>query len=89
MKKQLEHGIQHLTIQKQTMQRRRIELESALEELHTDEAWKVIGNIMVKKKPEVLKQELQEKLDRITQQLKHIEKQETRLQEKINEHANN
>ncbi len=63
----------HLAIQQQALQRQQIELESAIEELDTNEAWKVIGNIMVKKDPQVLKKELQEKLATVTNRLERLQ----------------
>ena len=89
MKQQLEQTRQHLLIQKQTATRKRIELESAIEELDTDKAWKVIGNIMVQKKPEELKKELQEQLATTNERLTQLKKQDERIQEKLKEHANN
>ncbi len=61
-------------IHKQALQRQLIELESAIEELDTQEAWKVIGNIMIKKDPKALKQELTEKKAGVEQRLALIEK---------------
>lgn len=83
MKQQFEQGLQHLRIQQQTARRQHIELESALEELDTEEAYKVVGNIMVKKDPKDLVQELTEKLETVTKRLEEFEKQEKRLQEKL------
>jgi len=87
MKDQLHSVLQHITIQRQSAKRQLIELESAIEELDTDVAWKVVGNIMVKKDPAVLKAQLQTKIDTITERIAALDAQEMRMKEKLNADA--
>lgn len=87
MNNQLEQSIHQLRVQKQRMQHERIELESALEELEdTSDSWKVIGNLMVKKDPASIKDELSKELESVQARIGSLEQQEKRLQEKAQEH---
>lgn len=71
-----------LRVQRQRLQREQVELESAREELSSsEESWKIIGNLMVKKNAQELQQELDKELEEVTTRLEAIKQQEQRLQE--------
>jgi prefoldin beta subunit len=79
----IEQNMQNLTMQKQQFQSQLIEVTSALEELEsTEEAYKIIGNIMVLSKKDSLKKDLDSKKEMVELRIKSIEKQETDLKEK-------
>lgn len=79
----IEQNIQHLLMQKQSVQADLIETESALEELEGEsEAYRVIGNLMVKVEPEKLREELKEKKTALETRVESFGKQEQRLREK-------
>ena len=82
----LEQSIQHLSLQKQSLQFEINEVLSALEELKKSsekEAFKIVGQIMVKSKKEDLEKELNEKKDMAELRAKSIEKQEQSLRERL------
>ena len=82
MNQQITQGLQQLQIQKQRLQHERIELESALEELEgSEDSYKVIGNLMVKKSAKSIGEELSQKLEQTTKQIERLEEQHERLQE--------
>lgn len=79
----IEQNIQQLLVQKQSVQSQLVEVESALEELEgSEESWKMIGSIMVKKDPEELKESMQEKKETLELRISSVEKQEDKLREK-------
>ncbi len=79
----LEQNMQNIMMQKQQFQSQLIEVTSALEELETtDEAYKIVGNIMVLSKKDGLKKDLESKKEMVELRIKSIEKQETELKEK-------
>ena len=79
----LEQALQQLLLQKQTFQLQLMESESALKELQgTQEAYKIVGNIMVLTKKEDLENELKEKKETTELRISSLEKQETRTREK-------
>ena len=79
----LEQALQQLLVQKQTFQLQLMEVESALKELEgTQEAYKIIGNIMVLTKKEELDEELQEKKETIVLRVSSLEKQEAKTRER-------
>jgi prefoldin beta subunit len=79
----MEQNITNLISQKQQFQTQLMEIESALEELKsTDKTYKIIGNIMVAKKKEDLKKDLEEKKEMLNIRIKAIEKQENDIREK-------
>ncbi|MBR9703251.1 prefoldin subunit beta [Candidatus Woesearchaeota archaeon] len=80
----LEQSMQSYTLQKQNVQAQILEAESALAELEkSDEAFRIVGNIMVKAKKDVLVKELQEKAESLRTRLSTIEKQEERLKKEV------
>ncbi|MBI2664267.1 prefoldin subunit [Candidatus Woesearchaeota archaeon] len=78
-----EQGMQALLAQKQALQMQLMEIDSALNELeNADEAYKIVGNVMVlSKKPELVK-DLADKKEMANLRIKSIEKQESAAQEK-------
>jgi prefoldin beta subunit len=83
MLQNLEHSLQTILLQKQNFQSQLIEVESALEELKDKEsAYKIIGNIMVSAKKDVLVKELEEKKDKFNLRIQSLEKQENNLKSK-------
>ena len=82
----LEQSIQNLSLQKQSLQFEISETLSALEELKKSgdkEAFKIVGQIMVKSKKETLEKELNEKKDMVELRANSIEKQEHSLRERL------
>ena len=60
-----------------------IEIESALKELgSTDEAYKIVGNIIVHTKKEDLKKDLEEKKKIVDLRISNLEKQEEKIRER-------
>ena len=79
----LEQNLQNLAMQKQSFQLQLLEIESALKELEkTQEAYKIVANIMVKGNKEQLKKELNEKKETLELRISTIEKQEKKLKQK-------
>ncbi|MFT4303125.1 MAG: prefoldin subunit [Candidatus Woesearchaeota archaeon] len=79
----LEQGMQSFNMQKQQLQARILENESALEELDgTDTSYKIIGNIMVKIDKDKLKKDIEEELKSTEIRIKAVEKQESSMKEK-------
>ncbi len=79
----LEQSMQNLLMQKQQFQLQQAEIESALKELeNVDEAYKIVGNIMVLSKKSDLKDDLTSKKEIVELRVKNIEKQESHLREK-------
>ena len=78
-----EQSLQNLLMQKQQFQLQLAEIDSALKELETtDEAYKIVGNIMALTKKEELKKDLKEKKEVVELRVKTMEKQETQIKEK-------
>lgn len=76
----LEQKIQMNFQQKQQLQARLIEIESALNELkNKKEAYKIIGNIMIKSDPKTLKKDLLEKKELLNVRINSINKQEEKI----------
>ncbi|MBI2651481.1 prefoldin subunit beta [Candidatus Woesearchaeota archaeon] len=85
----LEQSMQSLMAQKQQFQLQQVEIESALKELeNVNEAYKIIGNIMVLTPKNSLKDELNSKKDVTELRIKSMEKQETQLREKASKLQN-
>ena len=80
----MEQNLQQFILQKQQFQTQLIEITSALEELEkTDQAYKIVGNIMVLTKKDKLKKELESKKEMLDLRIKTIEKQEKVIKEKM------
>jgi len=79
----IEQNMQNFLMQKQQFQTQMIEIESALKELEkTDNAYKIIGNIMVNTNKDDLMKDLKEKKETISLRIKTLEKQENDIKEK-------
>ena len=79
----LEQGMQNLLMQKQQFQLQQVEIESALKELeNVEQAYKIVGNIMVLSKKADLNSDLNSKIEIVGLRIKSIEKQETQLRDK-------
>lgn len=79
----IEQNMQQFLVQKQQLQANTFELDSALKELEgKDEAYKIVGNIMVITKTQDLKKDLSEKKEMMQLRIDSIEKQEKNLREK-------
>lgn len=85
----LEQSMQNLLMQKQQFQLQQVEIESALKELEkVNEAYKIVGNIMVLSKKDDLKADLASKKEIIELRIKNMEKQENQLREKASKLQN-
>jgi len=79
----LEQGLSNYNLQKQQLQGKFLELDSALTEIEkTDTAYKIIGNIMVKMDKTTLKEELEISKKNTIIRINAVEKQETVMREK-------
>ena len=82
----LEQNLQNFLMQRQQFQTQLMEIDSALDEIEkTDNAYKIIGNIMVKAGKEDLKKDLTQKKELMEVRITSLEKQESKLQEKAQE----
>ena len=79
-----EQNLQNLLMQKQAFQLELNETNSALEELEgsKDEVYKIVGNVMIKSKKEILVKELKERLGILDLRVRNIEKQEQLIRKK-------
>jgi len=79
----LEQGMQNFNLQKQQLNSKLLESESALEHLDSSEvSYKIIGNIMVKMDKDKLKAQLEEEKGNAEIRIKALEKQEQSMRQK-------
>ncbi len=79
----IEQSLQNLLIQKQQFQLQVSEIDAASKELETsEEAYKIVGNIMALGKKEDLQKDLKEKKEVVELRIKSFEKQEMQVKEK-------
>lgn len=79
----LEQGLQNFNLQKQQLQSKFVELESAIGELDkTDISYKIVGNIMVKTEKSKLKNELETTKKNTLIRIEALEKQENSMRDK-------
>ena len=79
----MEQSLQNLSMQKQQFQLQQVEIESALKELeNVNEAYKIVGNIMVLSKKDDLKGDLNSKKEILDLRIKNLEKQENQYRDK-------
>ena len=79
----LEQNLQAFSQQKQGIQLQLLEIESALKELEgVDEAYRIVGPIMVQKTKKELQEELGSKKELSELKLGSLEKQETKLRDR-------
>ena len=80
----VEQGLHAQAAQRAALQQQLSEVDNALGELeNTSEAYRIIGNIMVKTSPEKMKTELSEKKESINARLQSVQRQETRFREQL------
>ncbi len=78
-----EQSLSQLNMQKQQFQIQVSEIESALNEIKSREsAYKIVGNIMIKKSKNELENELVQKKEMINIRIDSLEKQEAKIKEK-------
>jgi len=80
--------LQTIMIQKENLKLQILEIEKAVEELEVSkekEAYKITGQIMIKKNSTDLKNELKEKKDNFDLRIKTLEKAEERITTKLKE----
>lgn len=78
----LEQSLHSVIMQKQQFQAQLIEVESALAELvKTNNAYKIVGNIMVASNKADLKKDLEEKKELFSARVNLLDKQEQKMRE--------
>lgn len=80
--------LQAILIQKENLRLQILEIDKALEELEVSkekDAYKIAGQIMIKKGIEELKKDLNEKKDNFDLRIKTLEKAEERITNKLKE----
>jgi prefoldin beta subunit len=87
----LENSLQNILIQKQAFQMELSETEAALNEINSsgEEVFRIIGQLMIKSKKEVIKEELLNKKKILELRLNNLEKQESSLNGQIEKIRNN
>lgn len=79
----IEQNLQNALMQKQRFQAELLETENALKEIDgAEEVYKIVGNIMLSKKKEDLKKELNSKKEVISIRIKNLEREESKAKEK-------
>jgi len=79
---QIQQQLQLIMVQKQDLQAQKAEVENAIKELgkiKNEDAYEVIGNIMIKKSKKELEDSLKNKKELIELRLSTIEKQQEKL----------
>tara|TARA_Y100000310_G_C20558874_1_gene751998 strand:+ start:167 stop:499 length:333 start_codon:yes stop_codon:yes gene_type:complete len=80
----LEQNLQAFLVQKQQFQTQEIEVDSALSEIKDKkDAYKIIGNLMIKVNTTQLTDELSQKKESLSIRIKNLEKQEEKVREKL------
>ena len=83
---QLEQSLEQFESQKKQFRSQLAETDAALEALDPDEeAYRVIGNIMVKQSAEKLSKELRARKETLQVRIQTIEQQEGKLRQKVKE----
>lgn len=81
----IEQNLQNTLMQRQRFQSELLEIENALKEIDgAEEVYKIVGNIMLSKKKEDLKKELNSKKEIINIRVKNLEREESKVKEKAN-----
>jgi prefoldin beta subunit len=78
----LEQNLRQFMQQKQALQAQVLEFESALSELTDDDSYKLVGNILVKKDPKKLREEIEDEMKKTSETLKNLEVQESKVRDK-------
>ncbi|MCK4670641.1 MAG: prefoldin subunit beta [Nanoarchaeota archaeon] len=80
----MEQSLTTLTAQKQQFQLQLAEIESALTEIKDkDEAFKIVGNIMIKKNKADIEKDLKAKKEVADIRIKSLENQEKKIRDKV------
>ena|SRR3989344_736026 len=78
-----EQSLTQLNMQKQQFQLQLTEIESALNEIKDkDSAYKIVGNIMIKKSKADIEKDLKNKLEMLNLRIDSLEKQSSKVKEK-------
>ena len=78
-----EQSLSQLNIQKQQFQVQVSEIDSALNEIKTQEsAYKIVGSIMIKKSNKEIEKDLLQKKEMMSIRIDSLEKQESKIKEK-------
>lgn len=81
----IEQNLQSFLMQKQQLQHELHEIDSALSELeNTDEAYKIVGNVMISSDKETLVKDLNDKKTDFNKRLDILKNQESQIKEKAN-----
>lgn len=90
---QLRQKLQQITMQKETAQTEKQEIERALDELEDDDAdselYKSVGTILISKDHEELREELEEEKDDLEVRLKSLERKEDQIKEQVQDAQEN
>ena len=78
----LEQNLRQFSQQKQALQTQILEFESAISEIDDQDTYKLVGNILVKKNPKKLKEEMLQEKATNDEALKTLEEQEIKLRDK-------
>lgn len=82
----MEQNVQQYVMRRQQFSQQLMEIESALKELESSpEAYKIVGNIMVKTSKDQLKKELAERKELADMRIQSLDKQEQKVAEKVEE----
>ncbi|MFC1801654.1 prefoldin subunit beta [Nanoarchaeota archaeon] len=80
----IQQNLQTILMQKQQFQMQLNEIDSALQEIvNTQQAYKIIGNIMVAGKKEEIEADLKKKKEILEIRIKNLETQEQKLRSKV------
>lgn len=79
-----EQNLQGYMQQKQELQNELLEINSAQKALsdNPEEAFRIIGNLMVKQDPATMRKEIDDKKQELNQKIEALEKQENQIREK-------
>lgn len=78
----LEQNLRQFMQQKQAIQAQSLELESAISELDDSESFKLVGNILIKKDPKKLKEEMIAQKESTDANFRTLEEQEMKIRDK-------
>jgi len=82
----LEQSMQQYVMKRQQFAQKRLEVDSALKEIEkAPEMYKIVGNIMVRTDKESLTRELNDRKEMADLRIKTLEKQESKLSERVEE----
>lgn len=84
----LQQQYQNVIVEIETLKLRDKEIEEVLEEIQKyekNEAYKLVGNILIKKNKDEIINELKDEKELIELRLKNLEKQKQKLEEKLKE----